>query len=283
MGDTLVDSFELEKVSVRLVKEQPLISKTPICCPEDAVRLVGNELCEYDRECFAVICLRTNGVPICSSICSIGTLDFSIVHPREIFKVAVLANASKLMLVHVHSSGSLVPSRDDVRVTDRLLQLCEMMGIPLLDHVIVAGENKNYFSFREKGILEYKPVKYLKENTSNIPDVKMYVIIGMINRILTVQNSWNQDMSIHIEDVNNGNNSAAVNGAASIVYSNALDDLAKKLNSDLFVLPSSVHEVLAVSTEVGDAESFADMVRSVNEEQVAYEEQLSDHVYRYDA
>jgi len=78
-------------------------------------------------------------------------------------------------------------------------------------------------------------------------------------------------------------NSASVNGAASIVYSDALELLAEKLGTDLFVLPSSIHEVIAVSTNMGDAESLAEMVHEVNDGQVAMEEQLSDHVYRYDA
>lgn len=78
-------------------------------------------------------------------------------------------------------------------------------------------------------------------------------------------------------------NSAAVNGAAGIVYSDALEQLSKQLGTDLFVLPSSIHEVIAVSADMGDAESLAEMVHEVNAGQVAIEEQLSDHVYRYDA
>ena len=78
-------------------------------------------------------------------------------------------------------------------------------------------------------------------------------------------------------------NRESLNGAASIMYSDALKNLSETLGTDLFVLPSSIHEVLAISTDVADAETFADMVKAVNDEQVAMEEQLSDHVYRYDA
>ncbi len=78
-------------------------------------------------------------------------------------------------------------------------------------------------------------------------------------------------------------NEQKLNGAASIFYSDALEKLSDKLGSDLFVLPSSVHELIAVSTEMGTAEDMAAMVREVNATQVSLEERLSDHVYRYDA
>ena len=78
-------------------------------------------------------------------------------------------------------------------------------------------------------------------------------------------------------------NSEKINGAAGIFYSDALEKLSEKLESDLFVLPSSVHEVIAVSTNLGDPEMLANMVQEVNEGQVALDEQLSDHVYHFDA
>jgi len=78
-------------------------------------------------------------------------------------------------------------------------------------------------------------------------------------------------------------NSAKVNGAASMFYEDALSSLSEKLGTDLFILPSSVHEVIAVSTDMGTPESLSEMVREVNGTQVSAEEQLSDHVYRFDA
>lgn len=78
-------------------------------------------------------------------------------------------------------------------------------------------------------------------------------------------------------------NSAKVNGAASMFYEDALSGLADKIGTDLFILPSSVHECIAVSTDMGTPESLAEMVQEVNGTQVNLEEQLSDHVYRFDA
>ncbi len=78
-------------------------------------------------------------------------------------------------------------------------------------------------------------------------------------------------------------NAAKVNGAASMFYEDVLSELSKKLGTDLYILPSSVHEVIAVSTDMGTPESLSEMVREVNGTQVSEEEQLSDHVYRFDA
>ena len=92
---------KLEVVSVRLVKDSPIMSEAPITGPLDAVKLIGNELCQLDRECLALICLKNNGIPICCSICSVGCLNQSVAHPREIFKTAILANAASMILVHL--------------------------------------------------------------------------------------------------------------------------------------------------------------------------------------
>ncbi len=78
-------------------------------------------------------------------------------------------------------------------------------------------------------------------------------------------------------------NKSKVNGAASMFYEDALADLADKVGTDLYILPSSVHEVIAVSTDMGTPESLAEMVQEVNGGQVAAEEQLSDHVYKFDS
>jgi len=78
-------------------------------------------------------------------------------------------------------------------------------------------------------------------------------------------------------------NTANINGAAAMFYGNALEELSETIGSDLYILPSSVHECIAVSTELGDPEMLAEMVQEVNGSQVAPEEQLSDHVYHYDA
>ena len=146
--------FSLDVVSVRLVKDAPVMSGHPITSPEDAVLLLGKHLCEMDREVVCVINLKSDGTPINCHFASIGTLDQAMAHPREIFKASILSNAAKIMLMHNHPSSNLHPSREDTMMTDRMAKMCELMGIPLIDHVIVGGDNSRYFSFKEKKLLE---------------------------------------------------------------------------------------------------------------------------------
>ena len=148
------NEFALDVVSVRLVKDAPIYSKQKIDSPQQAVNLVGSILCDMDREMTCVINLKSNGVPINCTFTSMGTLNASITSPRELLKASILSNAAGMILVHNHPSGDTTPSIDDIRLTDRLQQACELIGIPLTDHLIVGTDNRYYFSFREKGELK---------------------------------------------------------------------------------------------------------------------------------
>ena len=145
--------FKLDVVSIRLVKDAPLCSGHPITNPLDAIALVGEQLCEMDREVLCVINLRPDGRPINCSFVSVGTVNESMAHPREIFKTSILSNAASMILVHNHPSGNLSPSKNDSMITDRMVKMCSYMGIPLEDHIIVGGDNTSYFSFKEKNIM----------------------------------------------------------------------------------------------------------------------------------
>lgn len=147
------EPFQLDVVSVRLVKNAPLFSDKKITTPEDAVSLLGELLCEMDREVVCVINLKTDGTPINCNFASMGAISQAVAEPRELFKTAILSNAAKMMLVHNHPSGMLEPSKEDTILTDRMLKLTALLGIPLIDHVIVGGDNSRYFSFREKEML----------------------------------------------------------------------------------------------------------------------------------
>lgn len=151
---------KLDVVSIRLKKDRSLYSEKPIQTPLDAVELLGKELCDLDKEVVCIINLQSDGRPINCSIISIGALDQSIAHPREIFKAAILSNASRMILVHNHPSGRLQPSRDDTAITDRMLKLCDCMGIPLVDHIIVGGANKKYFSFNQGQLMDFDKCSY---------------------------------------------------------------------------------------------------------------------------
>lgn len=145
--------FKLERVSIRLVKDAPLYSDKPMNNPALVVEALGKELCEMDREVMCVINMKTNSVPINCSIVSMGTLNASLVSPRELFKSSILSNAASIVLVHNHPSGSLEPSENDLHLTARLKWAGDILGIEILDHIIVGGDNSRYFSFAENNIM----------------------------------------------------------------------------------------------------------------------------------
>ena len=160
MGKEIKEGFALEVVSVRLVRDAPIFSETEISTPADAVRLVGEQLCDMDREVVCVINLRADQIPINCHFASMGVLEYSLAHPRELLKTGILSNAAGMILVHNHPSGNLLPSEVDVKLTDRMQQVCGLMGIGLLDHVVVGGDNSRYFSFHEKGLVKNPQREY---------------------------------------------------------------------------------------------------------------------------
>lgn len=165
---------KLDVVSIRLVQDQPLMSNTPIRSPEDAVFLLGEHMRSLDREVVCIINLKSDGKPVCCNFVSMGAVNESVAHPREILKSAILSNATSMIMIHNHPSGTLTPSKEDVIVTSRMLQLGELIGIPLQDHIIVGGNNNAFFSFREKQLMEYEHNK-LESNIDNLSFAAMNV------------------------------------------------------------------------------------------------------------
>ena len=143
--------FNLDVVSVRLVKDAPIMSGHPITNPEDAVLLLGKHLCEMDREVLCVINMKTDGTPINCHFASIGCLNESMAHPREIFKASILSNAATIMLMHNHPSGNPEPSRADEAITVKLKEALALVDVRTLDHIVVGGEGT--VSFAERGRL----------------------------------------------------------------------------------------------------------------------------------
>lgn len=102
-----------------------------------------------DREQFLVCCLDAKNVSIGVNIVSIGSLTLSIVHPREVFKPAILLNACAIIAVHNHPSGDPTPSNEDRALTTRLREAGDVLGIKLLDHLILGGDR--LYSFADQG------------------------------------------------------------------------------------------------------------------------------------
>ena len=162
------EAFKLDTVSVRLVKtREPVTSEEPLSSPDAVVRALAKEMSDYDREVIGVINFNAKMQPINVNFVSAGTLNYSVAHPREILKSAILSNASSMMMIHNHPSQDTTPSEADVMITDRMSQLCELAGIPLVDHIIVGGNGKEYFSFTEKKAMPVADAHYEK-NYMNI-------------------------------------------------------------------------------------------------------------------
>lgn len=143
----ILAAFELAK---RLA-ESRMEFQGVVNSPADAAQLVLRELSLADKEHFMIIMLNTKNRVIAKKTVSIGHLQASLVHPREMFKEAIKRSSAALILVHNHPSGDLTPSREDITTTERLREAGAVLGIDVLDHIIV-GDNR-YFSFREHGLL----------------------------------------------------------------------------------------------------------------------------------
>jgi DNA repair protein RadC len=125
--------------------ERPLV-KTP----EDVAVLVQHRLKGKKKEYFLAILLDTRNQLIKVAEISIGSLDSSIVHPREVYKEAISASAASVIFVHNHPSGDTEASEDDIQLTKRLAEAGEIVGIDVLDHIIVGG--KSYVSMKREGL-----------------------------------------------------------------------------------------------------------------------------------
>ncbi|OGO31650.1 MAG: hypothetical protein A2Z29_03180 [Chloroflexi bacterium RBG_16_56_11] len=133
------------KASVELASRVEVYSgssgRTIVKTPEDVARLVQSRLKDKKKEYFLVVLLDTRNQLIRVAEISVGSLDSSIVHPREVFKEAISASAASVIFIHNHPSGDTEASEDDIKLTKRLAEAGEIVGIDVLDHVIIGGEN----------------------------------------------------------------------------------------------------------------------------------------------
>ena len=142
--------YQIPAVRVALVQERTLaIPLQVVRSPEDAASVLREVIGDYDRETFAVLLLDTKNRLIAVHIASIGLLDSAPVHPREIFKAAILANARSVILGHNHPSGDPQPSGQDMRVTRLLAEAGRLLEIRVLDHIIIG--DGTHVSLRARG------------------------------------------------------------------------------------------------------------------------------------
>jgi DNA repair protein RadC len=117
--------------------------------PEDAAQYVMEELRTLTQEHFVCLYLDTKNQVLHRQTIFIGSLNASIVHPREVFKAAIRRSSASLICLHNHPSGDPTPSREDINVTKRLVEAGKVLGIELLDHLIIG--DKKFISLKEKG------------------------------------------------------------------------------------------------------------------------------------
>lgn len=143
----------IPRFDVRLVRDGRVATLEPtiIRRPEDTLPVLESELSELGYEKFIALALNTKNHVTAVLPVSSGSLNASIVHPRELFQRAILANCASLILAHNHPSGDPAPSPEDIALTRKLIEAGLLLDIPVLDHIVL-GYGR-FVSFKERGLL----------------------------------------------------------------------------------------------------------------------------------
>lgn len=151
-GVKQVPAKRVDIVSVKLVREKTMLYQDrKIRSPRDAYEIMQQFLGDVDREHFIVLAMDVKGQPTCIQTVHIGSLNASIVHPREVLKTAILSNAASIICGHNHPSNVSDPSPEDIEVTKRLVEAGQIIGIDVLDHLILCEDN--FRSLKESGYM----------------------------------------------------------------------------------------------------------------------------------
>ena len=169
LADIIIDADETELLKVRGIGpkrvqqikaiyemarrlySEPFCSRPKIVRPEDIYKLVMADLRHLKKEVLKTILLNTKNEVISIEVVSMGSLNASIVHPREVFSIAIRKSAASIIVTHNHPSGNPEPSKEDVNITKRLVDAGKIIGIELIDHVII-GDGR-FTSLKEHGII----------------------------------------------------------------------------------------------------------------------------------
>ncbi len=141
---SILAAIELGK---RLNNDLPILNNLKITSSDIVFEYYRHKIGNKKQEHFYCIYLDTTKKVIKDKLLFIGTINQSIVHPREIFKEAYLLSASSIICVHNHPAGSIFPSKEDIKLTDKLVEIGNLLGVKIVDHVIIT--QNNYYSFFE--------------------------------------------------------------------------------------------------------------------------------------
>lgn len=143
---------KVEVVKLQLIREgRALYGTAPFSHPEEAAEMIAPLFQNADREILAVLSLDRAMTPIAAEIVAVGGVTGCSVDAKDLFKHAILSNATQILMFHNHPSGSLEPIQEDITVTVRIKEAGEILGIQLVAHIVL-GLDGAYFSFKERGI-----------------------------------------------------------------------------------------------------------------------------------
>lgn len=141
--------YEIQRIK-QVIKEVEGGDTIIIRSPHDAARIAAEFIGDEDREVFFVMCVNTKNRVVAVHRCHVGALNSSLVHPREVYKSAILNNSAPIICFHQHPSQDIHPSPEDIQVTKRLAETGKILGVELLDHLIINAKAE-YTSLKEKG------------------------------------------------------------------------------------------------------------------------------------
>jgi len=143
--------FEIaRRINFSMKKSDKKIKKSFVS-PKDIFEIVREKIINYHKEHFLVVCLDNRNEIIASEIISVGTLNNSLIHPRETFEIAIKNHSAQIIICHNHPSDELMPSEDDLVVTKRLIEAGKLLGIEVIDHLIIS--KTDYFSFAKEKLI----------------------------------------------------------------------------------------------------------------------------------
>lgn len=145
---TLLAAFEISR---RILSQSRWFSNKKITSPADIAEIFIPIFSHEDKEHFVVVCLNSANKIIKHEIISVGSLNSSVVHAREIFKAAIENSSASVILIHNHPSGNPEPSSEDIAITKKLIEAGKLLDIPVFDHIIIAGSG--YSSLVEKRLI----------------------------------------------------------------------------------------------------------------------------------
>lgn len=146
-------NYRIPMIKLSVVRDGSIVSDwRGMTTSSDAATIVRLMLDSNDREEMVALMLDAKHRVVAVHSVAVGSLSMCIIHPREVFKAAIVSNAAALIIAHNHPSGDPTPSREDHELTKRLREAGALLGITILDHIVI-GEECRYYSFADSGTL----------------------------------------------------------------------------------------------------------------------------------